>query len=755
MNLLNLKTKKGIFTKFFVLLPLLIIFFIPQSVFAGVLSGLEEGKPKDLNGDAVCFQITYDEDMGPSEYNPAGEKLTHQETYCFADIATCQSKIGQAGSYEILSQCKDYASLRTPLEKAQVAVSNAGGILSWIGKGLLDGIGWVIGQVFKFIAWIFFKIAGWWLWMAAFTLDEAITRTIMPSTYNGLGVVHVGWTLLRDVANMSFIFVLLYISMQTVLGIADGKTKKWFVNIVFAALLINFSLFGTQVVIDASNIMATGFWDKIHTRVGTTEVSGISTQFVEAFKIQSIVDAGNASNDIGPFDMAMIYGGGALIMFIAGSLFLTGASMMIARIVQLLFLMIASPLAVLGYVIPQLKAKITDKWWHHLLGQAFVAPVFIFMLYLNSVLIQSMDLVSLTGTGATGDTKFAEAFGGQASHMTIYYNFMIIIFLLGTSMTVASAVSSEGAAAAIALKKKAGGYGASVVGASGRKLGGGVGKKLSDSAGLRSVAARGGVIGGLANIGLATGEKMRGGSWDVRNAPGGEKLGLGKGSDKSYGKNLDKQKAKDAETVKQYAERYKKDPKALETQLRAKFGTKYDSDDMKGAREEVKKASVLARNKEVAEKLDTDLKSHLGDLPSVRKESEEADALLTATEKQMREAEGDSLEQAQLSAQVNELRVVANEKREKLNVVKTNVAQTVKKMSGDKLAENKDAIKNSEVQKNMGARHIAAAQKKMSEGDLGSLEESDTLLKDIEKNSGNDNAKRYIGKQKENGLWPD
>ena len=61
------------------------------------------------------------------------------------------------------------------------------------------------------------------------------------------------WVLLRDTANITFIFILLYAAIkQIVMGEVATKTLK---NIIIAAVLINFSLFITKVVIDVGNMI--------------------------------------------------------------------------------------------------------------------------------------------------------------------------------------------------------------------------------------------------------------------------------------------------------------------------------------------------------------------------------------------------------------------------------------------------------------------------------------------------------------------
>ena len=67
----------------------------------------------------------------------------------------------------------------------------------------------------------------------------------------------------RDLANMFFIFILLYIAIATILEIAAYNAKALLARLIIVALLLNFSLFFTRVIIDASNIWGSAFYDRI------------------------------------------------------------------------------------------------------------------------------------------------------------------------------------------------------------------------------------------------------------------------------------------------------------------------------------------------------------------------------------------------------------------------------------------------------------------------------------------------------------
>jgi hypothetical protein len=72
------------------------------------------------------------------------------------------------------------------------------------------------------------------------------------------------WTVVRDLSNIFFILILLYVSIQLILGLGGSDAKKTIAKVIVIALLINFSMFFTEVVIDSSNILALVFYNKLN-----------------------------------------------------------------------------------------------------------------------------------------------------------------------------------------------------------------------------------------------------------------------------------------------------------------------------------------------------------------------------------------------------------------------------------------------------------------------------------------------------------
>lgn len=271
---------------------------------------------------------------------------------------------------------------------------------------LYDSCGFIfsgtIGGCFALFLDIIQSITHWVTSFAANFFDWAIFYTIQSSTYN-INFISQGWVIVRDVANMAFIFVLLYIAIQTILGIGHD-TKKNIAAVVIIALLINFSMFFSKVVIDAGNILAHAFYNNIQSGYlpMSTDVKDLSIAVVEKFQPQNLLsnETTTAIGEITPSDGSQqestptanktrIFILVALMAIIADIMmiwvFLSVAFMMLGRIIALAFAIIISPIAFISNAVPGLKtAKYVgfDGWFKDLICLSFQPAVFIFFLFL-------------------------------------------------------------------------------------------------------------------------------------------------------------------------------------------------------------------------------------------------------------------------------------------------------------------------------------------------------------------------------------
>src|SRR3989338_9582262 len=244
--------------------------------------------------------------------------------------------------------------------------------------------------------------------LAAHILDFFIYYATNSSSYKN-DFVEQAWGAVRDVANIFFIIALLYVALKTILGLNVTDNKKLISAVILVALIINFSLFTTKVVIDASNILAKVFYNNIISKdasapkvngefqdseAGVEGEKSISVGLVKQFNPQDIIGGTDKIiANLGLFIFITLLS--IAMMGFMIYIFLSVALLFVARVVSLWISMIFSPIAFASYTVPfNIPGFGHKEWWDDLLKNAFLAPFFIFFLY---VIIMFGDFLSLIG----------------------------------------------------------------------------------------------------------------------------------------------------------------------------------------------------------------------------------------------------------------------------------------------------------------------------------------------------------------------
>jgi len=170
---------------------------------------------------------------------------------------------------------------------------------------LLGGEISMSGCLVKFSYHVLYSPTKWLLGGAGELFDAMIAFSLSSKVINSK-FANDGWEIVRGIANITFIFILLYIAFAVILQLTTFNTKKVLANLIIVALLINFSLFFTKVIIDASNILALTIYNSIvlpsdspDSTFTNTEVRerNISAAFVAAFNPQNIVEVINGHKE--------------------------------------------------------------------------------------------------------------------------------------------------------------------------------------------------------------------------------------------------------------------------------------------------------------------------------------------------------------------------------------------------------------------------------------------------------------------------
>ncbi|MEK7122081.1 MAG: type IV secretion system protein [Patescibacteria group bacterium] len=316
----------------------------------------------------------------------------------------------------------------------------------------LEGTVAAIGNL---ILWL----VSWILWLTAHLFEYTLKLTLENSSFAKISAVNLGWAIVRDVVNLFFIFILLYIAIGAILRLAGHDAKKLLVNLILAALLINFSLVITKVVIDASNILALEFYAKINgdtedTRGNIVKGPGVTRTLMNGLHLASVYDSEilKTSSKTPNREQAAYYNiilgtlGGSALILVTAFVFLAATFLFIARTIVLWFLMILSPLAFGAMILPQTK-KHADRWWQELTCQCLLAPAFMFMIYLVVMIISKNDFsdaISKIGLDVS-DNNFAAAFAsGLENALGVVLNFVLLIGLMVGSLIISKNLACAG-----------------------------------------------------------------------------------------------------------------------------------------------------------------------------------------------------------------------------------------------------------------------------------------------------------------------
>ncbi|OHA94126.1 MAG: hypothetical protein A3D37_02660 [Candidatus Zambryskibacteria bacterium RIFCSPHIGHO2_02_FULL_38_22] len=388
--------------------------------------------------------------------------------------------------------------------------------------GLVPDLKDIVIVAIKAIAYILMTISALILTLSGLIFDKVIDFTIVKMAANlggqGMGdAITVAWATLRDIANMCFIFVLLYAAFKTMFDASFSNFQTTVKNIIIVALLINFSLFFSKVVIDASNIVAVGFYNSIANQTtldlttGTTVTTqrGISAGYMNMLGLQTFYNADILDSEgLEPTQLMTIGVMSSVFMLITAIILLMAGVMFAARFIILVFLMILSPLALIAYVIPGQKGKF-EEWKSALIAQSFFAPVYFALTWVVFKLGNSLITVMKNDPTNATSGGWSNLVAEPKSIMGLILNYVLIIGFSIAALVISKSMASKTAG----FKAISGGIGTVAIG--GAALAGR--NTLGRASGLISESQREKWSkSNLGRAGLWMADKGKKGSFDVR-----------------------------------------------------------------------------------------------------------------------------------------------------------------------------------------------------------------------------------------------
>ncbi|MFY9228245.1 MAG: hypothetical protein WAO28_02865 [Candidatus Microsaccharimonas sp.] len=233
--------------------------------------------------------------------------------------------------------------------------------------GLEGVIGWLLCPAFSWLSSMSDAVFS----LLADTLlkvDPKLLSQTNPADPTKPGAVYATWSVMRNLANISFVIVFLIIifSQMTSAGISNYGVKKMLPRLVIAALLVNLSFFICQIGVDLSNILGYSLKDVLESTGQTIKTTATA------------VDPDTKSIDfasmlIGVFAIGTLAGGGsimlmnaALILFLVVMIaaliaIIMTVLMLIGRLPLIIILTVLSPLAFVAFMLPNTK-NVFNQW---------------------------------------------------------------------------------------------------------------------------------------------------------------------------------------------------------------------------------------------------------------------------------------------------------------------------------------------------------------------------------------------------------
>ncbi len=281
------------------------------------------------------------------------------------------------------------------------------------------GSGSFVGCIAYLVYYLVYWPVAWFAGILGKLFDFFLGYSLSDASYRAQFAVR-GWQIVRDLSNIFFIIILVYTGLMAVFG-GGPNMKKVVPQLILNALLINFSLFGTRVIIDISNVVARVFYksvevcdgkcnsDMSNKKEGIAGYTPLSEKIVSAFNPQKIfstdtLSAASALPDNGTSQQGSVnarvadrstseYAGyfivvsliAAFILFAIAMMFWKTAFFFVGRVIGLYLCMIFAPFAVLTKGGMPLVSSIGElswkKWSEDLVNYATLAPIFVFFLY--------------------------------------------------------------------------------------------------------------------------------------------------------------------------------------------------------------------------------------------------------------------------------------------------------------------------------------------------------------------------------------
>ncbi len=229
----------------------------------------------------------------------------------------------------------------------------------------------------------------------------------------GVVVVDQSWTIIRNFVNMFFILVLIIMAFGTIFDIKNYTWREMLAPFLVSALLVNFSLTIGQYIITVANGLSNIF---------LKQIGSVSGTFAQGFNQVGIATSGATDLISGTGEVVVTLIFAVIFLTVVMLAFAAAAIFSLVRIFMLWFLLIISPIAWIGYSLPNLRGQTWSEWWKQFFCWCFFLPYYLFFVMFAVIFVKNRGTIPpIPGSGSTA---------GMTGTDFLFYA-LSLIFLIG------------------------------------------------------------------------------------------------------------------------------------------------------------------------------------------------------------------------------------------------------------------------------------------------------------------------------------
>ncbi|MDP3971263.1 MAG: hypothetical protein Q8P90_06280 [bacterium] len=340
-------------------------------------------------------------------------------------------------------------SAQDPADEGRVADAKAA-VQGYMGKLITFGGDGILYAVTAILYFFMIYLNG----ETIFLLSKVLVYVANFSGFTNRPSVIDAWSVVRDLSNMFFIVILLFIAFGTLFRIEAYSWKKLLPKMVLAAVLVNFSRAICGVVVDASQVIMLTFVAAIQPAMDQGLVSAF--QLGDLLTLRDFGGNVDANPTAGITDAAKAR---FLSVAVAGYMLQTLVTVLFVYVVVIAgrlafiwFLTILSPLAFASMVLPATE-KYFKQWWEMFGRYVAIGPMIMFFLWLSLFIAAKTGGALATEAAPDLDQALAESISGvsealgptttKALSTETVVGFLIATMMLMAGLKLAQDNSSE------------------------------------------------------------------------------------------------------------------------------------------------------------------------------------------------------------------------------------------------------------------------------------------------------------------------